>query len=192
MASNKEKFMAEMADVKPLSPNNKAEVKKSLEQTPGHKARRAAAVKHKLLDTNFLVTDEHIEMLKSHDILSCKKDGLQHGVFKKLRLGQYPIEARLDLHKKTVEEARRAVFQFIRDCMDCGLRTVIIIHGKGDRKENSEAVIKTYLNRWLPEFTEVLAFHSAQKQHGGTGAAYLLLKKSDKEKQLNREHFGSR
>jgi len=192
MSDAREKFMSEMADVKPLTPHDKAEIQKTAVETPGHAARRMAAVRNKLLDTNFLSADEHIEMLKSHDVLSYKKDGIQHGVFKKLRLGYYQIEARLDLHKKTVEEARREVFSFIRECNHYGLRTVIILHGKGDRNESRKAVIKTYLNKWLPELAEVLAFHSAQKHHGGTGAVYVLLRKSDKEKQLNRERYGSR
>lgn len=192
MSSTRDKFFAEMTDVKPLAPHDKADIKKSPKQTPGHVARRMAAVRHKLLDANFLATDEHIELLKSHDVLSYKKDGIQHGVFKKLRLGHYQSEARLDLHKRTVEEARKEVYGFIKECMQYDLRTVIILHGKGDRNENNEAIIKTYINKWLPEFDEVLAFHSAQKQHGGTGAVYVLLRKSDKEKQLNRERYGAR
>ncbi|OZG72606.1 DNA endonuclease SmrA [Hahella sp. CCB-MM4] len=181
-----------MSDVKPLAPHNQADVKKSREETPGQIARRQSAIRHKLLDLNFLATDEHIELLKSNDVLEYKKDGVQHGVYRKLRLGQYQIEARLDLHRKTVDEARREVFQFIKDCLKYGLRTVMILHGKGDRNQNQEAVIKTYVNKWLPEFDEVLAFHTAQKHHGGTGAVYILLRKSDEEKQNNRERFGLR
>ncbi|WP_020407708.1 DNA endonuclease SmrA [Hahella ganghwensis] len=185
-------FASEMSDVKPLAPSNQADIKKNREETPGQLARRQAAVRHKLLDLNFLATDDHIELLKSNDILEYKKDGVQHGVYRKLRLGQYQIEARLDLHRKTVDEARREVFQFIKDCLKYGLRTVMVLHGKGDRNKQQEAIIKTYVNKWLPEFEEVLAFHSAQKQHGGTGAVYILLRKSDEEKQNNRERFGLR
>jgi hypothetical protein len=35
----------------------------------------------------------------------------------------------------------------------------------------------------------VQAFHSAQPRHGGTGAVYVLLRKSERQKQLNRERF---
>ncbi|WLQ14833.1 DNA endonuclease SmrA [Hahella aquimaris] len=185
-------FAEEMSGVKPLPRHNKADVKKTKEDTPGQEIRRKAAVRHKLLDLNFLSGDDHVEILKSNDLLEYKKDGVQHGVYKKLRLGQYQIEARLDLHRKTVEEARVEVFQFVRDCLRYDLRTVIILHGKGDRNQNQEAIIKSYVNRWLREFDEVLAFHSAQKQHGGSGAVYVLLRKSDREKQNNRERFGSR
>jgi hypothetical protein len=35
----------------------------------------------------------------------------------------------------------------------------------------------------------VQAFHSAQVQHGGTGAVYVLLRKSEEKKRENRERF---
>jgi hypothetical protein len=37
-------------------------------------------------------------------------------------------------------------------------------------------------DEWLPQFDAVLAFHSAQKQHGWVGATYVLLRKSEKKK----------
>ena len=40
---------------------------------------------------------------------------------------------------------------------------------------------------WLPQISEVLAFHSAQRHHGGTGAVYILLKKSDTKRKENLE-----
>jgi DNA-nicking Smr family endonuclease len=113
-------------------------------------------------------------------------------VFRKLRLGQYPIEARLDLHRMTVEEARREVFAFINDCVRYGLRSVIILHGKGERNPDGIAQLKSYLAKWLPELDSVLAFHSAQKHHGGTGAVYVMVRKSERDKQHNREVHGSR
>jgi hypothetical protein len=45
---------------------------------------------------------------------------------------------------------------------------------------------------WLPEFPQILAFHSAQGQHGGTGSVYIMLRKSDREKKENRERFGGK
>jgi hypothetical protein len=35
-----------------------------------------------------------------------------------------------------------------------------------------------------------MAYHSAQKQHGGAGAVYVLLKKSERLKEKNREEHG--
>ena len=39
------------------------------------------------------------------------------------------------------------------------------------------------------ELEIVQAFHSAQPQHGGTGAAYVLIRKSEEQKRENREKF---
>ena len=39
----------------------------------------------------------------------------------------------------------------------------------------------------LPSLPVVMAFHSAQKHHGGAGALYVLLKKNAEKKQENRE-----
>jgi len=171
-------FSEEMDGVAPLKKKDKAHLPAKQEQTPGHLVRRLAAVTEKAVDDNHLATDQ-VEILSSNDVLEYKKDGVQNSVFKKLRMGKYAIDARLDLHRMTVEEARNDVFLFIKDCMKYELRTVIILHGKGDRNPDKKAVLKSYLAKWLPDIDDVLAFHSAQKHHGGTGAVYVLLRKSE-------------
>lgn len=184
-------FLEEMKDVQRIRKPNRAEVSVPKELTPGHLERQRAAVEKPVRDLNPLTSDM-VEPLTAHDILSWQRPGVQHGVFRKLRLGQYPIEARLDLHRMTVEEARREVFGFINDCVHYGLRSVIILHGKGERNPDGIAQLKSYLAKWLPELNNVLAFHSAKKHHGGTGAVYVMVRKNDREKQHNREIHGSR
>lgn len=124
--------------------------------------------------------------------MSFKRSGVQEGVFKKLRLGKYSVDARLDLHRHTIEEARKALYDFIQECMDYDLRTLMVLHGKGDRDPERKAVIKSHTVYWLEDMEAVMAFHSAQPQHGGSGAVYVLLRKSDKAKQRNRERHGLR
>ncbi len=114
---------------------------------------------------------------------------MQNGVYKKLKQGKYQQEARLDLHGLTVAEARVEVFDFIKQCYHYGLRTVVIIHGKGLSNKAAQAKLKSYVNNWLPTLTEVQAFCSALPQHGGVGAAYVLLAKSEKSKQEARERI---
>ena len=184
-------FLEQMKDVQRIRRPNRAEVVAPRELTPGHLERQRAAVDAPSRDANPLTASD-VDPLTAHDILSWQRPGVQHGVFRKLRLGQYPIEARLDLHRMTVEEARREVFGFVKDCVRYGLRSVIILHGKGERNPDGIAQLKSYLARWLPELDEVLAFHSAQKHHGGTGAVYFMVRKSDQQKQRNREIHGSR
>ncbi|MFC3152499.1 DNA endonuclease SmrA [Litoribrevibacter euphylliae] len=183
---NFDDFLKEVGDVQPLKQKNKADIKKEAEVTPGLLARKQAAVSELPTDTNFLTTEaDYIEFVLPQDPLEYKKDGVQEGVYKKLRQGKYTMDARLDLHHHTVEQARKAVFEFISDCLKYDIRTGIIVHGKGEREE-PRALLKSYTNKWLREIPDVLAFHSALKQNGGVGAVYVLLKKSESEKQKNR------
>lgn len=183
-------FLEEMKDVRRIRKPNRADVKTPKELTPGHLERQRSAMEQPLRDRNPLTSDM-VEPLTAHDVLSWQRPGVQHGVFRKLRLGQYPLEARLDLHRMTVEEARREVFGFVSDCVRHGLRSVIILHGKGERNPDGIAQLKSYIAKWLPELNDVLAFHSAQKRHGGTGAVYVMIRKGDRDKQHNREIHGS-
>ena len=181
-----DEFMKEVGDVQPLKQVKKANIKKEQEVTPGLLARKQAAVSELPVDTNFLTSEtDFIDFVLPNDPLGYKKDGVQEGVYKKLRQGKYSMDARLDLHHHTVEQARKAVFEFVSDCLRYDIRTGIIVHGKGEREE-PRALLKSYTNKWLREIPEVLAFHSALRQNGGVGAVYVLLKKSENEKNKNR------
>ncbi len=138
------------------------------------------------------LTNDHVDRVEADAMLSWCSSGVQHGVFRKLRLGQYPIDARLDLHLKTVEQARTEVFRFVRDCVQFGIRTAIIVHGKGHRNREQPAILKSFTAKWLLELPSVLAYHSAQKQHGGTGAVYIMLKKSEQARMDNLERHQKR
>jgi len=126
-----------------------------------------------------------VEMLNPLDELAFMRPGVQHGVYKNLRLGKYTTDARLDLHRMTVEQARLAVYQFVQDCLAHDVRAAIITHGKGIGREQP-ALLKSCVAHWLPQMDEILAFHSAQKQHGGVGATYILIKKSAQKKRQTR------
>lgn len=103
--------------------------------------------------------------------------GVQKSILKKLRNGKLAIDGTLDLHGSSAEQACSQLTKFLLDCRELGLRHVIIVHGKGYRSRNG-AVIKPLLNRWLREADEVLAFSSAKPKDGGTGAVYVLLRKT--------------
>jgi len=102
-------------------------------------------------------------------------------VFKKLRQNRYNFDFHLDLHRRTVAEARKDVYQLLKNSARFNYRTLLITHGKG-LKSNPPARLKSYLNHWLKQVDIVLAFHSAQPQHGGTGSVYVLLKKPQEDK----------
>ena len=186
--SDEDIFLQEMADVKPLTVTTRVELKKSVPSGDIHARRKAATTEPVQLDANPLQSSE-VEKVGPHDIIGYKKPGIQDGVFRKLRLGKYATEARLDLHRKTVEEARQDVFRFIKDCIENDIRSVIIMPGKGDRNMKDPAILKSYLVHWLHHLDDVQAFHTAQRHHGGSGAFYVLVRKSERKKQLAREQF---
>jgi DNA-nicking Smr family endonuclease len=115
--------------------------------------------------------------IETGDELLYIRSGLQHSVIRKLRRGQYAIEAELDLHGATVVQAREAVDAFIKTAQDQHKRVVRIIHGKGNSSEGKLPVLKGKVNSWLHQKSEVLAFCSARQNDGGTGAVYVLLRR---------------
>jgi DNA-nicking Smr family endonuclease len=68
---------------------------------------------------------------------------------------------------------------------------VQVIHGKGQSAVRREhcSILKGGVDHWLRELDIVQAFHSAQPRHGGTGAAYVLLRKSEEKKREARDRF---
>lgn len=42
--------------------------------------------------------------------------------------------------------------------------------------------MKSFVSHWLTQISEVQCAHSAQRLHGGTGAVYVLLRKSAEKK----------
>ena len=82
-------------------------------------------------------------------------------------------------------------YEFIGQAYEMGLRSVLVIHGKGETRADIErcSILKGGVNHWLRELETVQAFHSAQQRHGGTGAVYILLRKSEEKKRENRERF---
>ncbi len=121
--------------------------------------------------------EEPDELFESGDTLSYRAEGIQDGVFRKLRRGQYRLEKELDLHGLNRDRAREAVSRFLALCLDQDLRCVRIIHGKGNGSPNSGPVIKSLLDGWLRKRRDVLAFCSARPVDGGTGAVYVLLRR---------------
>lgn len=124
-----------------------------------------------------LLSDEYEPAeIETGEELLYSRPGLQHSVMRKLRRGQYAIEAQLDLHGNTVPEARERVSAFLREMQAQDKRCVRIIHGKGKSSEGKLPVLKGKVNAWLQQWDQVLAFCSARPNDGGTGAVYVLLR----------------
>ena len=191
MKSDDESFREAMQDVAPLEQRRVFQEKQVGEITIAQQQRRDAAIgKGEGADPNFLTTAE-VKEVEPHAVIGWKKDGVQDEVFRNLRLGKYEIECELDLHRQTVREARALVFDFLKLAEAKGWRSVLIAHGRGEYSA-TPARIKSYVAHWLTEHPEVNAFHSAERRHGGTGAVYVLVRKSSTEKDQNREQYGGK
>ena len=103
-------------DIKPLSGKVSAHLGKPALITPGVIERRKAAQREIVAELNDLDPVMVIEQVDPLAYLEFQRPGVQHGVYKNLRMGKYEIQSRLDLHRHTVEEARVALWRFVDDC----------------------------------------------------------------------------
>ena len=104
--------------------------------------------------------------------------GIDKRLAERLKRGRLPVQSSLDLHGLTQPEAHAAVEGFIARAAERGLRTVLIVTGKGRR--DGGGVLKSALPRWLneaPSRGHVLAIAEARPEHGGAGALYVLLRR---------------
>ena len=112
----------------------------------------------------------------SEDRLFFSRPGLQDKRIKQLKQGDIRQSGYLDLHQMTVEQARKAVLDFLFHSREHSYNCVRIIHGKG-KLNQSGAKLKNHVNCWLMQIPWVLAFSSAQPRDGGAGALYVLLRR---------------
>jgi DNA-nicking Smr family endonuclease len=120
---------------------------------------------------------EYAPGVAADEILSFARDGVQPKIMTKLKKGQYPFNSQVDLHGSTISEAGVKLQQALNTALASHDRCILIVHGRGKGSINNRPAIKSQLNQWLRDSPNVLAFHSALAQHGGTGAVYVLLKR---------------
>jgi DNA-nicking Smr family endonuclease len=107
---------------------------------------------------------------------------------------RYEKIKKIDLHGYTIEEANKAIEQFIQKCFEESVTKIIVITGKGLRSKNVE---NPYLSKDLsilkysvPEFIEnnksltqfIIEITDAKIEDGGSGAFYIYLKNKNKFK----------
>lgn len=113
--------------------------------------------------------------VQGEEFIVFKQTCISDKILRKLRKGQYNVEAKLDLHGMTAEKANNAVGCFLQECLQEQIRVALIIHGKGHHSQQMP-MLKNKLNHWLRSLPFVLAFCSATPAHGSRGATYVLLK----------------
>lgn len=116
--------------------------------------------------------------LESGDELSFRRPHVPQTVLVRLRRGQFAVDAEIDLHGMSGAESKSALRNFIAEAVERRMSCVRVIHGKGRRSGPRGPVLKNIVNHWLQRADDVLAFGSARSVDGGSGAVYVLLRRS--------------
>jgi DNA-nicking Smr family endonuclease len=119
----------------------------------------------------------HPDEFASEPALEYVAPGVQKRIIRRLRRGQIPVQASLDLHGMTLAVAREEFARFLAEARASDLICVRIVHGKGYRSGQRGPVLKRAVARWLSRRRTVLAYTSARPVDGGTGAVYVLLRR---------------
>lgn len=134
--------------------------------------------------------DEHEEVLQASmsayfepedfntgDEVQFRRDGVSAATLRKLRRGQFAVEATADLHGLTRQQGHQATLEFLAKARRQGWRCIKIIHGKGLRSAQGQPVLKRRVEITLQHHDQVLAYCSAPTWAGGHGAVLILLRK---------------
>jgi len=101
---------------------------------------------------------------------------------RRLARGSEPIDARIDLHGMTQDEAHSALVRFVMTSQGSGRRTVLVITGKGRGGEGA-GILRRAVPHWLGgrDLSRlVVSFGPASPSHGGDGALYVRLRSKAK------------
>lgn len=106
--------------------------------------------------------------------------------FARMKRGKMPVEARIDLHGMTLDQAYPRLNSFIMGAHARGLRLVLVITGKGRRAQDDgpipvrHGILKHQVPQWLQGGmmgVVVLQIAPAHQSHGGSGAFYVYLRR---------------
>lgn len=118
------------------------------------------------------------------DAIEARAAGVDVKLLRRLKAGEPRIEARLDLHGRSRDEALAALERFVESARGERRRCVLVIHGRGAHSRDEGPVLKPLVWRWLaasaPAAAAVLAFASARPAEGGDGATRVLLRKPER------------
>jgi DNA-nicking Smr family endonuclease len=132
------------------------------------------------------VSDDFAPAATADDATHFVRAGHGPDLIRDLRRGKWPMQASLDLHGSTLDQARERLDRFLVSCMTHGIRSVQVVHGKGLGSKDGTPVLKQTVRRWLTQIDTVLAYVECEEVHGGAGAVQVLLRAPEKPAQPGR------
>lgn len=170
-------FKAQLQGVKPIKHDRADTGKPKSDRARLATLRQTATLRTDTIKVDGL-SDQFVIDVGAEDALYWVGNGVQDGQMRKLKLGQIPFDGSLDLHGMNVEKARDTLWEFLAEATKLEVRCVRITHGKAVRTDGRKPMIKSHVNTWLRQHPQVLGFASCIAKHGGTGAVYVLLKRT--------------
>src|SRR3990167_10276732 len=110
------------------------------------------------------IDSTYFEEVGAEEVLFYARPHIPEKQIRQLRQGKIVLQAKLDLHGKTMAETDTAINHFIHQCEQQGKRFALIIHGKGGRNLLNKATLKSFVNNKLINDARILAFCSAKSQ----------------------------
>ena len=169
-------FEEAMAGVEPISRDNRVERKSGIRRPAGPEGDAEAEALLKL--NNLVEYGEGFVIADTPEYIEGGGYEVSPELTRRLHRGDYSIQAYIDLHGLSVEDAHEAFEKFINESIMTGKRAVLVVHGRG-LSSPDKPVLKTKLVEWItrsPWRKWVIAFSSARACDGGAGATYLLLR----------------
>jgi DNA-nicking Smr family endonuclease len=166
-------FIKAMCDVQPLQSGKGRDLPREIEPP-------AVLEPHRQSFRELLENTPEFSLNFSEEYLEGHVVGLDSLILQKLRAGQYSPEAHLDLHGFNARQAFDALVGFVRRSWHRGMRTLLLIPGRGKNSPDGVAVLRERVQAWLtqdPLKRVVLAFCTARPVDGGAGSLYVLLRK---------------
>ncbi len=128
-----------------------------------------------------------------------QNEPLERNIRQKLQRGKTEIEARLDLHGYNRNNAYPALLSFVKSAWQQGLKTVIVVTGKGDgpvsrqnlhssdffQMPEQNSVLKASIANWLNDQElrpYIVGWQPAHPKHGGGGAVYVRIRNKNRRR----------
>lgn len=165
-------FRAAMRGVRPLATPVRAP---PVRRRPAARARFSRAERAAVLRESLAPPPVELD-IQPGDSLQYRQSGVPETVLRRLRRGDYRIEAEIDLHGMTVAVARAQLREFLLAALAQRRQCLRIVHGKGLRSGPRGPVVRNAALGLLRRSDRVLAFTSAAMRDGGTGATLVLLR----------------
>ncbi|MCX8597878.1 MULTISPECIES: endonuclease SmrB [unclassified Gilliamella] len=124
-------------------------------------------IQHEKVNNEFYFSDDYQPLLQE-DPIRYSRENSDPNELKKLRRGFYAPEFFLDLHGLTLQEAKKEIAALIAVCLKENANCACIMYGHGKN------ILKKQTPMWLAQHPNIICFHQAPKEFGGSAALLIL------------------